>query len=83
MYGTMYGVKRTTVYLPEDLKARLEAAASKAGATEAEVIREALEAELRLRERPPLRLPLFESRGSPSDSARRVDEILAEGFGRD
>ena len=76
----MYGVIRTTIYLPEELKARLEVVAEQGEVTEAEVIRSALETELRQRERPPLRLPLFESRGERSDSARRVDDILAEGF---
>ncbi len=43
----MYGMKRTTVYLPEELKARLEAEASKRGVSEAEIIREAVDKEMR------------------------------------
>lgn len=48
----MYGMKRTTVYLPEELKARLESEAKRRGVTEAEVIRQAVDKELR---RPGLR----------------------------
>lgn len=46
----MYGMKRTTVYLPDDLKARLEAAAKTRGVTEAEIVRQAVDIELRRRE---------------------------------
>jgi Arc/MetJ-type ribon-helix-helix transcriptional regulator len=78
----MYGVKRTTLYLPDDLKARLEAAARTEGRTEADVIREALARALdeRVASRP--RLPLTEPTGKPTNWAERVDELLAEGFGR-
>ena len=47
----MYGMKRTTVYLPEELKARLEAEAKRRGVTEAEVIRLAVDKELQRRPR--------------------------------
>ena len=47
----MYGMKRTTVYLPEDLKARLEAEARRRGVTEAEVIRVAVDKEVQRRPR--------------------------------
>lgn len=46
-YVTMYGMKRTTIYLPDDLKARLEAEAKRRGVTEAQVIREAVDKETR------------------------------------
>lgn len=36
----MYGMKRTTVYLPEELKAELEQLARDSGDSEAELIRE-------------------------------------------
>lgn len=36
----MYGMKRTTVYLPEDLKTELERLARSSGESEAELIRE-------------------------------------------
>jgi Arc/MetJ-type ribon-helix-helix transcriptional regulator len=73
-------VRKTTVYLPDELKARIEYVADQTRRSEAEVIRSALE-EYTQRERPRPRLPVFESLGEPI--AHRVDEILAQGFGRD
>ena len=73
IYGTMYGVHRTTVYLPEQLKDRLELEAKRRGVTEAHVIREALDAAL-ARPRP---------RGgilACGDIVARRDELM-EGFG--
>ena len=77
----MYGMVKTTVYLSESLKERVSRVAREQNRSEAEVIRAALE-EFTSRERPRPTLPLFESVGRP-DLAERVDEILAEGFGRD
>jgi predicted DNA-binding protein len=37
----MYGMKKTTVYLPEDLKSALGRVAAQKGRSEAELIREA------------------------------------------
>ncbi len=42
----MYGMHRTTVYLPEEMKARLSAEATRRGVTEAEIIRRAVDKEL-------------------------------------
>jgi hypothetical protein len=42
----MYGMRRTTVYLPDELKVRLEAEAKRRGVTEAEIIRLAVDKEL-------------------------------------
>ena len=42
----MYGMKRTTVYLPDELKARLEVESERRGVTEAEIIRLAVDKEL-------------------------------------
>lgn len=67
---------KTTLYLPEDLKAELAREAARRGESEAEVIREALRREFRT-ERPRPRGGLF--RGS-EPIADRVDELL-EGFG--
>lgn len=74
----VYGMKRTTVFLPEDLKAQLEAAALAENRSEAELIREGvrLVVSQRLGEGP--RIPLLAS-GDPT-LAERVDELLA-GFG--
>jgi plasmid stability protein len=75
----MYGMKRTTIYLPDDLKSALEQTASAEGRSEAEVVRSALATATALHTYPPPRLPLFDS-GDPT-LAERVDEELARGFG--
>ena len=74
----MYGMKRTTVYLPEELKARLEAEAKRRGVTEAEVIRLAVDKETRL-PRPRAGIITGDLGGLTSEN---VDEYL-EGFGED
>lgn len=71
-------MRKTTVYLPEDLKARLERVAGERNRSEADIIREALERFTADQVRPRPRLPLFES-GQP-ELAETVDEALA-GFG--
>jgi len=77
-YGNMYGVRKTTVYVPEPLKAQLARAAAESGRSEADLIREGIElVSARVGGVEP-RLPLFAS-GQP-DLAERVDEHLA-GFG--
>jgi hypothetical protein len=77
----MCGMVKTTIYLPERLKDRVRRTAREQNRSEAAVIREALEQYTAGRERPRPTLPLFKSRRG--DIAERVDEILAEGFGRD
>lgn len=72
---------KTTVYLPEPLKQRISRVARAQRRSEAAVIREALESYTIDHERPRPTLPLFKS--GRGDLAERVDEILAEGFGRD
>ena len=74
----MYGMRRTTVYLPDELKASLERAAIASGRSEAELIREGVEYVAARAGRPRPRLPLFDS-GDPSLAAR-ADELL-DGFG--
>jgi hypothetical protein len=75
----MYGMKRTTVYLSDELKAALERTATAEGRSEAEVVRSALASATAGHAYPPPRLPLFDS-GDPT-LAERVDEELARGFG--
>ena len=75
----MYGMKKTTVYLPDELKAALERSAASRGQSEAELIRQAVRDLTRRLEPPRPRLPLFSS-GDPT-LAERVDEDLARGFG--
>ena len=77
----MYGVKRTTIYLPEEMKTAIEREAARLGVTEAEVIRGALTEHLGDREQRRLNLPLFPE-GLGFDLAGRVEEFM-EGFGED
>ena len=75
-------VKKTTVYLPDDLKQRVERTAREQKRSEAEIIRAALdEYTSNQAARPRPTLPLFDS--GRGNIAERVDELLAEGFGRD
>lgn len=81
IYGTIYGVKRTTIYLTEDQKAELEAIAGRTRRTEAELIREGVDHVIELhrpRRRKPR--PLFAFNDPILDDPDRVDEAL-EGFG--
>jgi hypothetical protein len=74
----MYGMRRTTVYLPDDLKVALEHASSTSGRSEAELIREGVAYVVSRVGRPRPRLPLFDS-GDPT-LAERADALL-DGFG--
>jgi len=75
-------MKRTTVYLPADLKLRLEEVAERESRSEASIVREAVQAALDSRDAPIPKLPLFDGWGDPT-LADRVDELLAGNrFGR-
>ena len=71
-------MKKTTVYLPKDLKAALARVGAERGESEGELIREAVGELVRNAETPRPRLPLF-SNGDPT-LAERFEEELA-GFG--
>ena len=74
----MYGMQKTTVYIPDDLKQALSREAGVRGISEAKLIREALR-KLVSGSRPPSpRVPLFRS-GKPR-LAERIEEALS-GFG--
>jgi Arc/MetJ-type ribon-helix-helix transcriptional regulator len=77
----MYGMRKTTVYLPDVLKDRLAALARRERRSEADLVREAVE---RLTsERPPApRIPLVRDSGAPTDLAEN-DEAYLAGFGED
>jgi Arc/MetJ-type ribon-helix-helix transcriptional regulator len=77
----MYGVKRTTVYFPEEMKVKIEREAARRGVTEAEVIRGAVEKTL---EAPSRRRVITAAipEGLGEEIGTRVDEIL-EGLGED
>ncbi|MDP8978232.1 MAG: ribbon-helix-helix domain-containing protein [Actinomycetota bacterium] len=73
---------KTTVYLPEALKHALGRVATTEGRSEAEIIRDAIRERVgRPRRRAP-RLPLIDAGFGDPAAARRVDELLGEGFGR-
>jgi hypothetical protein len=78
MYGRLYGMQKTTVYLPDDLKRALEQTASSRGCSEAELIREAVRVLTGGPARPRPRMPLF--RSGRRGLAERVDQAL-KGFG--
>jgi hypothetical protein len=71
-------MERTTVYLTEAQKRGLERAARLTGRSEADLIREGVEAVTTRHQVAEPRLPLFES--GQSDLAENVDEAL-RGFG--
>jgi len=71
-------MKKTTVYLPEDLKSALGRIAAERGRSEAELIRDAVRGLVQGSEPPRPRLPLFSS-GDPT-LVRRFEEEL-RGFG--
>jgi len=77
-YGIVGGMEKTTVYLTTDQKRALERAARAEGRSEAELIREGIDAVTTRHRVVEPTVPLFES-GVP-DLAERVDEML-EGFG--
>jgi len=74
----MYGMKRTTVYFPEELKERLELEAKRRNVTEAELIRTSVENYLQ-RPRPRGGFLTMDTGGLTSEN---IDEFL-EGFGED
>lgn len=75
----MYGMRKTTIYLPDELKLALERAATAQGKSEAEVVRGAIVVATAESSYPTLRLPLFDS--GDATLADRVDDELAAGFG--
>ncbi len=77
--GTIYGVLKTTVYLPELLDSRLTAEALATGVSKAELIRQAVVKLLDESERPRMddTLPIFRS-GRAMTAEQMDDEIYAE-----
>jgi hypothetical protein len=75
----MDGMRRTTIYLPDELELALERTAAAQGTGEAEVVRHAQTAATADSSAAPLRIPLFHS--GDATLAERVDDELAVGFG--
>ena len=73
---------KTTVYLTDGLKRRVERIAEDKGLSEADVIRTALD-EYTSKHPPRPTLPLFDGESIPRDLAERDEEYLADGFGED
>jgi hypothetical protein len=78
MYGTVYVMVRTTVYLPEELKEELARAASSSGRSEAELIREGVRTVVEANRTARPRIPLFTS--DDGSIAERAADYLV-GFG--
>ena len=84
MYGITYGMKgpkKTTIYLPADLKRRIEKTSKRQKRSEAEVIRDAVSQYVEEQPLPEPRIPLVAKGLGAPDIAERVDELL-DGFGR-
>ena len=80
-YGRMYGMEKTTVYLPAELKTALRSMARDTGTSEAELIRQAVREKLLRHPRPRPRVPLTGRGLGDPEAADRADELLA-GLGR-
>jgi hypothetical protein len=74
----MYGMLKTTIYLPEEMKLELQKIAASRGISEAELIREALKGIIESSAPPKPKLPLFKS--ANPNLAENVDKYL-QGFG--
>lgn len=84
LYGKMYGMrkaKKTTIYLPDELKHDIERVAQHERRPEADVIREALQTAMDDRQYPEPRIPLVPYGLGAPDIAERAEELL-DGFGR-
>lgn len=73
--------EKTTLYLPEEIKASLERISRAEGRSEADLIREALERAIEERISPEPTLPICAQELGDPTASERVDELL-EGYGR-
>jgi predicted transcriptional regulator len=72
-------VFKTTIYLPDELKAALERVAAETGRSEADLIREGIRLQIERQQPPPPTIGIMVS--DDPEFARHVDEHLAE-FGQ-
>jgi Arc/MetJ-type ribon-helix-helix transcriptional regulator len=77
----MGGIRKTTIYLPDDLKRRIERVADRERRSEADVIREAVETAISNRRTPDPLIPLVPYGLGAPDVAERAEDLL-DGFGR-
>jgi len=77
----MFGMTKTTVDLPEELRRQVETTAKLEGRSKSAVIRQAVEEAMRKRIRPKPRIPLTTKKLPKPDMAEHFDEYL-KGFGR-
>lgn len=79
MGGTIYGMIKTTVYLPDDLEVRLDAEAAATGVSKAELIRRGIAMLLDASDRPrdSAPLPVFRS-GRSRDFDEMRDDIYRQ-----
>ena len=75
-------MKRTTIKLPDDVDARLRHEAERRGITISELTREAIEAHLAAPRRRRTLLSAASGSSGFTDTAARIEELLAEGFDR-
>lgn len=76
----IYGMHKTTLYIPDDIREELRRASRDSGRSEAELIRAGIRLVLERCTRPRPSSGIFDS-ADPS-SSERVDELL-EGFGQE
>jgi len=73
-------MKKTTLYLPDELKEQIENVARDERKSEADVIRDAISAAIEARQRPEPRIPLPGMRLGDPTIAERAGELM-DGFG--
>ena len=78
MAGTIYGVHKTTVYLPAELDARLGAEAKAEGVSKAELIRRGVAQLLEASPRRPRSKPLPTFTGTGTRTMEQIDHDLVE-----
>jgi hypothetical protein len=78
-YGILYGMNKTTVYLPDELKRELERTAREQSRSEADIIREGIRLAIDRCTPPMPTLWTFEA--DEPDYIDRIDELL-DGFGK-
>jgi len=81
-YGIVYGMVKTTIYLPEKLKRQVKRVAARSKRSEAEVIRDAIETVMRWQSAPRPKLPLTNQGLGDPTIAERVEELLGDDFDR-